>query len=213
MLKAFDIMSQDVAIVRGSATVAEAIKLMRLKEVRTLIVDIRSTDDAYGIVTQTDIVYKVVAYGKDPAAMRVYEIMTKPCISVNPDLGVEYVARLFANTGIHVAPVIREGILGIISLSDILNKGDFLEKPKVVVARNELSRAIAEAKSLCAGVGITSKECAAAWALVEDIEAEMIYQSGADVPEKTAFQLYCDEHPKIFQVLGAGQLVTSGVAH
>lgn len=213
MLKAFDIMSQDVAIVRGSATVAEAIKLMRLKEVRTLIVDIRSTDDAYGIVTQTDIVYKVVAYGKDPAAMRVYEIMTKPCISVNPDLGVEYVARLFANTGIHVAPVIREGILGIISLSDILNKGDFLEKPKVVVARNELSRAIAEAKSLCAGVGITSKECAAAWALVEDIEAEMIYQSGAEVPEKTAFQLYCDEHPKIFQVLGTGQLVTSGVAN
>jgi len=212
MLKAFDIMSQDVAIVRGSATVAEAIKLMRLKEVRTLIVDIRSTDDAYGIVTQTDIVYKVVAYGKDPAAMRVYEIMTKPCISVNPDLGVEYVARLFANTGIHVAPVIREGILGIISLSDILNKGDFLEKPKVVVARNELSRAIAEAKSLCAGVGITSKECAAAWALVEDIEAEMIYQSGMDVPEKTAFQLYCDEHPKIFQVLGTGQLVTNGVA-
>ncbi|NMF60244.1 CBS domain-containing protein [Pseudanabaena yagii] len=212
MLKAFDIMSQDVAIVRGSATVAEAIKLMRLKEVRTLIVDIRSTDDAYGIVTQTDIVYKVVAYGKDPAAMRVYEIMTKPCISVNPDLGVEYVARLFANTGIHVAPVIREGILGIISLSDILNKGDFLEKPKVVVARNELSRAIAEAKSLCAGVGITSKECAAAWALVEDIEAEMIYQSGMDVPEKTAFQLYCDENPKIFQVLGTGQLVTNRVA-
>lgn len=212
MLKAFDIMSQDVAIVRGSATVAEAIKLMRLKEVRTLIVDIRSTDDAYGIVTQTDIVYKVVAYGKDPAAMRVYEIMTKPCISVNPDLGVEYVARLFANTGIHVAPVIREGILGVISLSDILNKGDFLEKPKAVVARNELSRAITEAKSLCAGVGITSKECAAAWALVEDIEAEMIYQSGAEVPEKTAFQLYCDEHPKIFQVLGTGQMVTSGAA-
>jgi len=212
MLKAFDIMSQDVAIVRGSATVAEAIKLMRLKEVRTLIVDIRSADDAYGIVTQTDIVYKVVAYGKDPAAMRVYEIMTKPCISVNPDLGVEYVARLFANTGIHVAPVIREGILGVITLSDILNKGDFVEKPKVVVARNELSRAIAEAKSLCSGVGITSKECAAAWALVEDIEAEMIYQSGADVPEKTAFQLYCDEHPKIFQVLGTGQLVTNGVA-
>ena len=89
MLKASDIMTQDVVLVSGSATVAEAIKLMRLKSVRTLIVDIRSAEDAYGIVTQTDIVYKVVAYGKDPAAMRVYEIMTKPCISVNPDLGVE----------------------------------------------------------------------------------------------------------------------------
>jgi CBS domain-containing protein len=212
MLKASDIMTQEVVLVHGSATVAEAIKLMRLKGVRTLIVDIRSTEDAYGIVTQTDIVYKVVAYGKDPAAMRVYEIMTKPCISVNPDLGVEYVARLFANTGIRIAPVIRDGVLGTISLTDILNKGDFLEKPKVVVARKELSRAIAEAKSLCAGVGITSKECAAAWALVEDIEAEMIYQSGMDVPDKTAFQIYCDENPKIFQVLGTGQLVSNGAA-
>jgi CBS domain-containing protein len=212
MLKASDIMTQEVVLVHGSATVAEAIKLMRLKGVRTLIVDIRSTEDAYGIVTQTDIVYKVVAYGKDPAAMRVYEIMTKPCISVNPDLGVEYVARLFANTGIRIAPVIREGVLGTISLTDILNKGDFLEKPKVVVARKELSRAIAEAKSTCAGPGIISKECAAAWALVEDIEAEMIYQSGADVPDKTSFQIYCDENPKIFQVLGTGQLVGSGAA-
>jgi CBS domain-containing protein len=212
MLKASDIMTQEVVLVHGSATVAEAIKLMRLKGVRTLIVDIRSTEDAYGIVTQTDIVYKVVAYGKDPAAMRVYEIMTKPCISVNPDLGVEYVARLFANTGIRIAPVIREGVLGTISLTDILNKGDFLEKPKVVVARKELSRAIAEAKSTCAGAGIISKECAAAWALVEDIEAEMIYQSGADVPDKTSFQIYCDENPKIFQVLGTGQLVGSGAA-
>ena len=209
MLKASDIMTQDVVLVSGSATVAEAIKLMRLKGVRTLIVDIRSTDDAYGIVTQTDIVYKVVAYGKDPATMRVYEIMTKPCISVNPDLGVEYVARLFANTGIRVAPVIREGVLGTISLTDILNKGDFLEKPKVVIARSELSRVIDEAKSVCAGSGLISKECAAAWALVEDIESEMIYQSGADVPDKTAFQIYCDENPKIFQVLGTGQLVES----
>jgi hypothetical protein len=125
---------------------------------------------------------------------------------------VEYVARLFANTGIRIAPVIREGVLGTISLTDILNKGDFLEKPKVVVARKELSRAIAEAKSTCAGAGIISKECAAAWALVEDIEAEMIYQSGADVPDKTSFQIYCDENPKIFQVLGTGQLVGSGAA-
>ena len=207
MLKASDIMTQEVVLVSGSATVAEAIKLMRLKGVRTLIVDIRSSEDAYGIVTQTDIVYKVVAYGKDPAAMRVYEIMTKPCIAVNPDLGVEYVARLFANTGIRVAPVIRDTILGTISLTDILNKGDFLEKPKVVVARKELSRVIEEARSVCAGPGLISKECATAWALVEDIEAEMIYQSGADVPDKTAFQIYCDENPKIFQVLGTGQLI------
>jgi predicted transcriptional regulator len=48
--------------------------------------------------------------------------MTKPCIVVNPDLGVEYIARLFANNHIHKAPVIQEKLLGIVSTSDILRR-------------------------------------------------------------------------------------------
>jgi CBS domain-containing protein len=48
--------------------------------------------------------------------------MTKPCIVVNPDLGVEYVARLFANTHIHKAPVIQEELLGIVSTTDIVRR-------------------------------------------------------------------------------------------
>jgi predicted transcriptional regulator len=82
------------------------------------------------MITETDIVYKVGAYGKDSKQVRVYEIMTKPCIVVNPELGVEYVARLFANTGIRRAPVIKDKLLGIISITDILRKSDFVENPK-----------------------------------------------------------------------------------
>jgi predicted transcriptional regulator len=81
-------------------------------------------------VTETDIVYKVAAYGHDPKKMRVYEIMTKPCVTIDPDLGVEYVARLFANTGTRRAPVVKGGLKGIISVSDIMHKSDFVEKPK-----------------------------------------------------------------------------------
>ncbi|HBE21737.1 MAG TPA: hypothetical protein DEG17_23955 [Cyanobacteria bacterium UBA11149] len=200
MLKASEIMTQDVATIRGSATVAEAVKLMRLKNLRALIVDIRSEQDAYGIVTQTDIVSKVVAYGKDLEKIRVYEIMTKPCIVINPDLGVEYVARLFANTGIHIAPVISNGLLGIISQTDILFKGDFLENPKVPLLRRELAKAIENAKSISTTKGITSQEAIEAWALAEDLEAEATYQEGIDPKEKTAFQLYCEEHPEVLQV-------------
>ncbi|UZQ54293.1 CBS domain-containing protein [Trichothermofontia sichuanensis B231] len=107
-------------MIKGSATVAEATKLMRFKGVHSLVVERRHEEDAYGIVTDTDIVSKVVAYGKDPKQVRVYEIMTKPCIVVNPDLAVEYVARLLTNIGIDRAPVIQGELLGIISLSDIL---------------------------------------------------------------------------------------------
>jgi CBS domain-containing protein len=199
MLKASDIMTQDVATIRGSATVAEAVKLMRLKNLRALIVDIRSEQDAYGILTQTDIVNKVVAYGKDLEKVRVYEIMTKPCIVVNPDLGVEYIARLFANTGIRVAPVISNDLIGIISQTDILFKGDFLENPKAPLLRRELTKAIEEAKSISAAKGITAQEAIDAWALAEDLEAEAIYQEGTEPKEKTAFQEYCEENPSVLQ--------------
>ncbi len=196
MLKASDIMTEDVATISGSATVAEAVKLMKFKSLRALIVDIRSSGDAYGIVTQTDIVYKVVAYGKDPEKIRVYEIMTKPCIVVNPDLGVEYVARLFASTGIRIAPIIKGELLGIISVTDILNKGDFVENPKVKILQSEFEKAIAEAKSICDSKGIESKECRDAWELVEDLEAEATYLEDAKAPDTTAFQQFCLDNPK-----------------
>ncbi len=112
MMKAEEIMTSAVVTIRGSATVAEAVKLMKEKGLRALIVEPRNENDPYGTVTETDIVYKVAAYGHDPKKMRVYEIMTKPCIVVNPDLGVEYVARLFANTRIRRAPVVKGKLLG-----------------------------------------------------------------------------------------------------
>ncbi len=118
MMKAQDIMTQEVVTIRGSATVAQAVALMKEKKLRALVVERRHEQDAYGIVTETDIVYKVAAYGHDPKKVRVYEIMTKPCIVINPDLGVEYVARLFANTGIRRAPVIKGELLEIIEFND-----------------------------------------------------------------------------------------------
>jgi CBS domain-containing protein len=122
MLKAKDIMTTEVVTIDGSATVAEAVALMKEKGLRALIVERRNEEDAYGIVTETDVVYKVAAFGKDPQAIHVHEVMTKPCIVVNPDLGVEYVARLFANTGIRRAPVIKDRLLGIVSVTDLLRK-------------------------------------------------------------------------------------------
>ena len=124
MMQAKEIMTQDVVTVSGSATIADAITKMKDKGLRALIVEPRYNGDPYGIVTETDVVYKVAAHGHDP------KIMTKPCIVVNPELGAEYVARLFANTRIRRAPVIQNGLLGVISISDILRKSDFVEKPK-----------------------------------------------------------------------------------
>lgn len=194
-MKAADIMTKDVITVRGVDTAARAIQLMQEYQVRSLIVSRRHDNDAYGIVTESDVVGKVIAYGKNPHRVRVFEIMTKPCIVVNPDLGIEYVARLFANTGIHCAPVIQEHLLGIISMSDILMRGNLVEAPPALRLDQRVEQAIAEARSICTEFGATSKQCMVAWETVEELQAEASHQR-AIPPTKSAFEEYCEENPE-----------------
>jgi CBS domain-containing protein len=122
MLKAKDIMTTEVTVIDGTATVAEAVALMKERTLRDLVVEPRSEEDAYGILTESDIVYTVAAYGRDPREVQVHEIMTKPCIVVNPDLSIEHVARLFANHHLRRAPVIKKKLLGIVSVTDIIRQ-------------------------------------------------------------------------------------------
>jgi len=176
MLTAKDIMTKDVVTISGSATIADAIKLMNEKGLRALIVERRTDRDPYGIVTETDVVYKVVAHGADPTKVRVFEVMTKPCVVVSPDLGIEYVARLFANTGIRRAPVIEGELLGIISVTDLLRRGDLINAPKLLYLEDRIEAARDDARSICAEKGDQSPECAAAWDVVEELQAAASHQ-------------------------------------
>jgi len=195
-MKAEDIMTRDVITIRGSATVAQAVELMKEKRLRALVVERRYDHDAYGIVTETDIVYKVTAYGKDPKQVRVYQIMSKPCIVVSPDLSVEYVARLFANTGIRRAPVIEGKLLGIISVTDILTKSDFVDAPKQLLLEEKIQKAIEDARAICTKQGAYSKACAAAWDEVEELQAEAAHQKAEGmVSAKVSFEEYCRDNP------------------
>ena len=120
-LCARDIMQTEVATVLPELTIQDAAALMRHHGVRSLVVEKDSDDDAYGLITYADIVTKVLAYGFDPAEMRVDEIMTKPLIVVDPSLKVELVARLFANHKIGHAPVIEDHkLVGIVSMTDLV---------------------------------------------------------------------------------------------
>jgi CBS domain-containing protein len=122
MQTAKEIMTTEVVTIQASASAAEAIALMRNNQVRDLIVEPLHKEDTYGIVTEADIAYKVAAYGKDPKTVSVGDIMTKPCIEVDPDLTVEEVAQLFSLNHLHRAPVIKEKLLGVISVTDILRE-------------------------------------------------------------------------------------------
>lgn len=130
MKVAADIMTSKVVTIDSLATIFQATKVMKQHDVATLIVDRASPEDAYGIITQTDI-SQAIANAQDPAITYVYEVMTKPCIVVSPNLSVENVVKLFAKAKIHIAPVIKDKLLGIISLTDIITKTADLTPNKV----------------------------------------------------------------------------------
>ena len=199
-MKVADIMSKKVITIRGFATVADAVKLMRDNDLSSLIVDRLDESDSYGIVSETDIIYKVAAKGLDPEQVRVCEIMTKPCIVVNPDLSTKSVAQLFANTGIRRAPIIRDKLLGVISTTDLLFRSNFVEQPSAVLLKKQIEQKIANARQICAEHGFSSEECAVAWDLVEDLQAEEAHQQTEKL-RHTAFDEYCEEHPEAKDIL------------
>lgn len=198
MMKVADIMTTEVIKIRNSAKVAEAVRLMRQQGLHTLIVDRNHDQDAYGIVTAFDIVAKVTAFGRDPRRVRVYEIMTKPCLVLNPELGVEYAARLLTTSGIHSAPIIQKSLLGILSISDILAQGDFLDNPLEVELAQKIQELIADANSVCQQMGPDSTVCKQAWQAVDAVQAEAAHQR-AERLEKTAFEAFCEEYPEAFE--------------
>ncbi len=121
IVQAKDVMRRNVVTIDGMATVREAVTKMRSENVTALLVDKRHPNDAWGIVTIPDLVRDVIAPRRSPDNTNVYEVMTKPVITVPPEMNVRYVARLLHRAGVRRAPVEAQGeLLGIISLSDLV---------------------------------------------------------------------------------------------
>jgi predicted transcriptional regulator len=119
-----DVMKKDVDMVDGLMTVSDALKKMKHVETKTLIVNKRHDDDEYGIVLLSDIARLVLAQDRAPDRVNVYEIMSKPVISVAQNMDIRYCARLFEKFGLSRAPVVEgEKILGLISYTDMVLKG------------------------------------------------------------------------------------------
>lgn len=124
VVRARDVMKSDFAEVEGLMTVAQALEVVREQRTRVLLVRKRHEDDEYGLVMLSDIAKRVVAQDRSPERVNVYEIMTKPVISVRPSMDVRYCARLFEHIGISLAPVIGEaGVEGVVSYNDIVLDG------------------------------------------------------------------------------------------
>jgi predicted transcriptional regulator len=124
IIRVRDVMKTELDIVDGMLTVTEALSSMKYPDTRTLIVDKRHEDDEYGVVMFRDVAKKVMARDHSPDRVNIYEIMSKPVISVHPDMDIRYCTRLLDRFGLSRAPVLEnQKIIGLVSYTDIVLKG------------------------------------------------------------------------------------------
>ena len=116
-----DVMTKRIVFVDGMATAKDAVEIMRQEKVEALIINKRHPEDAYGIVSVHDFIKGVIIPEKTSEEVNVFEIMTKPSISVPANMDVRYVASLLMKVGLKMAPVEENGeYIGMVSLSDLI---------------------------------------------------------------------------------------------
>jgi CBS domain-containing protein len=112
------LMHRPVVGLDAGATVREAAAHMERHRVGCLVVT--RGDEAVGIVTERDIVFRVVGAGRDPDATRLADVMSAPIVTVSPDASVDEAAATMKRLRIKRLVVLGDGeARGVISVTDI----------------------------------------------------------------------------------------------
>jgi predicted transcriptional regulator len=134
-------MNSDVIILEQSRTVADAITAMKDNLVRSILVSDRG-EQIIGLVSKTDVLFKVVAIHKSPAKIMIKEVMSAPVISIPPEMSITDALSVMEKHIIRQLVVTTSNsVLGIVSRDGIMTK---MEK-----AAMETMNAATTASSLC----------------------------------------------------------------
>ena len=106
ILRVSDIMRTEVHTIDGLATVSEAMALMRREHVSSLVVPRRDADDEFGLILVSDIARKVSAENRAPERVNVYEVMSKPVLTLSSEMQARYAVRLLVRFGVSRAVVV-----------------------------------------------------------------------------------------------------------
>ncbi len=105
-----------------SSTIKELADQMN-KHGRGAIVIVDSKDHPIGIITERDIVRRVVSAGKDPNETTASDVMSKPVITVDPEMSIHNAALTMTKYKIRRLPIVRDTVLyGIVTASDLAKR-------------------------------------------------------------------------------------------
>ena len=118
--KISEIMSSPVSVIDENETILDASVIMKIKSIRGLVVV--DDNNILGILTERDIVSKVVASGMDPKNTKIKDVMTHKIVISTPDETIDEIANKMYANGIGRILIINSdnGIAGIVTKTDII---------------------------------------------------------------------------------------------
>ena len=132
-----EVMVEDVICVEADSSVKDAALVMNANNIGCLVVIRDGT--VLGIVTESDILKRVVAQSKDAVETKVSEVMSAPIIKGGPDMYIEDATKLMLSKNIKKLPIIvGDEIVGILTFSDIARAANI--EPKIAHAVEELRK-------------------------------------------------------------------------
>jgi len=113
-------MTRNVLVTSPDFSVRSAAKVMAEQRVGSLVV--QQDNKIVGIITELDIIWKVVANDKDPNITTVGEVMSKKVITIRADQTLEEASALMVEHKIKKLPVLeKDKLVGIITATDLIS--------------------------------------------------------------------------------------------
>jgi len=133
MLKNEDIMVDDVITVESDEPVTKAVEIMNTHEIGCLIVT--KQGKPIGIVTERDLLKRVLAKSRKPEKLKVWQIMSAPLVFGDLIMDVEDTIKFMLKMKIKKLPIVKRGkLLGLVTLTDLVSF-----QPQIVSILKKLS--------------------------------------------------------------------------
>ncbi len=133
MLKVENIMVEDVVTVEADEVATKAVELMNKHEIGCLIVT--KHGKPIGLVTERDLLKRVLAKSKKPAKLKIWQIMSAPLIIGDLNTDIEDTIKFMLKMKIKKLPIVKSGkLLGLVTLTDIVRF-----QPQIVSILKKLS--------------------------------------------------------------------------
>lgn len=112
-------MVTEVVTIDAKATIRKAVKLMNKREIGCLVVV--QNGKPTGIITERDMLKRVLVATRDPRAVEVGEVMSKPLLFTEPEKEIESAVKLMFKHKIKKLPIVEKGHLaGLVTLTDLI---------------------------------------------------------------------------------------------